>query len=53
MTRCLTYAQDLEPRSAGKIREIIENAGRSSSEDEEEEEEQEEVEAEEELGMSD
>lgn len=31
MTKNLTIAQDLEPRAAGRIREIIENAGRERS----------------------
>lgn len=34
MTRNLTIAQDLEPRAAGRIREIIEHAGQPSSEGE-------------------
>lgn len=36
MTRNLTIAQDLEPRAAGRIREIIENAGKLDEEEEEE-----------------
>lgn len=36
MTRSLTFAQDLEPRAAGRIREIIENSGKSLEEEQEE-----------------
>lgn len=35
MTRSLTFAQDLEPRAAGRIREIIERAGAASDEEDE------------------
>lgn len=38
MTRNLTIAQDLEPRAAGRIREIIETAAQTSDEEEEERE---------------
>lgn len=31
MTRSLTFAQDLEPRASGRIREIIERSGRGGS----------------------
>lgn len=40
MMKNLTIAQDLEPRAAGRIREMIENAGRrggSAGEEEEDE----------------
>lgn len=37
MTRNLTIAQDLEPRAAGRIREIIESAGKPDEEDDGEE----------------
>lgn len=37
MTKNLTLAQDLEPRAAGRIREIIENAGRTDDDSSDEE----------------
>lgn len=41
MTRNLTIAQDLEPRAAGRIREIIERAGQTSEDESEGEEDDE------------
>lgn len=41
MTRSLTFAQDLEPRAAGRIREIIELGGQPPSGEEEEADERE------------
>lgn len=43
MTRSLTYAQDLEPRAAGRIREIIETSGRTDKDEDEEDQGEESV----------